>query len=254
MKKRPTTSIRRKNYKQAASLYQLLSGYKSYYGQGNSFYKMGHYQKAKVAYTQAILHSKSDTQRINALYNLANSHFRTGDFTSAIATFEDVLRYQAVNKTSLYNINVSRELKKNIELRLKEQEALFSATRQGSGPRTTEIAAGTEISENTSVSVGDSTNNLNRDIPLPELPDLNETTIKKLLLSGLENIKLAKDNEEQISASPSLQSESNIIKAKQQLEVLTDTQHLLWKRIFEIEQGFPAPVEKPHTIPGVKPW
>jgi len=28
----------------------------------------------------------------------------------------------------------------------------------------------------------------------------------------------------------------------------------LWKRLFEIEEGFPAPVLEPHTRDGVKPW
>ena len=242
------------NYKHAADLYQKLTGYISYYGYGSSLYKMGHYQEAKRQYTQAILHAKSDTQRINALFNLANAHFRTGDFTSAISTYEDVLRYQAENSACLYNIKISRALKKNIELRINEQEALFSSTRQGKGPRSSSIATGTNIRDNTSVSIGDSTNISNKDIPLPDLPDLSEATIKKLLQSGLDNIKLAKSNNAQVQSTQSIKRFADIVKAKQQIEVLTDNQHLLWKRIFEMEQGFPAPVEKPHTIPGVNPW
>lgn len=242
-------------YEKADKLYQNISGYKSYLGQGNSLYKMGHYQKAKSQFTQAILNSKTDAQRANALFNLGNAYFRSGDFSSAISSYKDVLRYQPENAASLYNINVSQILKKNIELRLKEKAALFTSSRQGQGPRSASIAAGTEISENTSVSMGESTNKLNKDIPLPDLPNLNDDAIKKLLLSGLENIKLAKNNAQlNIHSDYNLNMNIDLIKAKQQLDAQTDSQHLLWKRVFEIEEGFPAPVETPHTLPGVNPW
>lgn len=243
------------NYEQAAKHYQNISGYQSYLGQGNSLYRMGHYQKAKSQFTQAILNSETDSQRAKALFNLANTYFRSGEFSSAIASYQDVLRYQPEDAASLYNINVSQILKKNIELRLKEKEALFTSARQGQGPRSANIAAGTEISDNTSVSMGDSTNKLNKDIPLPDLPNLTEDTVKKLILSGLENIKLAK-NKNQLNSHSNYTSNFNIdlIKAKQQLDEQLDSKHLLWKRLFEIEEGFPAPVKTPHTLPGVNPW
>jgi len=28
----------------------------------------------------------------------------------------------------------------------------------------------------------------------------------------------------------------------------------LWKRLFEIEEGFPGRLKTPKTIPGVRPW
>ncbi len=244
----------KENYQQAEKLYQKLTGYKSYFGQGNSLYKMGHYQKARSQFIQAVLNSKTDRQRANALFNLANTHFRTGNFSSSISLYQDVLRYQPNNTASLYNIEISKILIKNIELRLKEKEALFTTARQGKGPRSAGISAGTDISENTSVSIGDSTNKLKQNIPLPDLPDLSENTMQKLLISGLENIKLA-ENSDLRSKSPSLfNNDLNLIKAKLQLDLLADSPHLLWKRIFEIEEGFPAPVDTPHTLPGVKPW
>jgi hypothetical protein len=30
--------------------------------------------------------------------------------------------------------------------------------------------------------------------------------------------------------------------------------YLLWKRIFEIEEGYPAPLDEPVPVKGVKPW
>ena len=229
--------------------------YFSYLGQANSLYKMGYYQEAIQQFTFAILNAKNDTQRANALYNLANSYFRTGNFSLAINTYKDVLRYQPENKVCLHNLSVSEILKKNIEQRLKEEVRIISLARQGRGPQSSSVADGTEINENTSVSIGDNTNTLDTNIPLPELPDINEDIVKKLILSGLKNIKLAENSHVSTQYS-GVQSNKNInlIQAQQQLNTISDSQHLLWTRLFEIEEGFPAPVEKPRIIPSVNPW
>ena len=99
------------------------------------------------------------------LYNLANSYFRTGQFSSAITTYEDVLRYDQDNKACLYNIKVSQALKENIQRRLKEKEKILASYRQGRGIRSESIADGTEIGENTSVSMGEDESKINPDIP-----------------------------------------------------------------------------------------
>lgn len=230
--------------------------YYGYLGQGNSLYKMGHYKKAIQQFTFAVLDSKNDSQRAGALYNLANSHFRTGDFLAAINTYKDTLRYQPTHRASIHNLQVSKILRKNLEQRIKEEQRIESLTRQGNGPRTTNIAAGTEINDNTSVSVGDSSNSLNPDIPIPVLPNLDEDTVKNLLVSGLNNIKLAQENNNILAKENKHNTNNNlgIINAKQQLIYVSDSKHLLWKRLFEIEEGFPAPVENPRVIPEVDPW
>lgn len=229
--------------------------YFSYFGQGNSLYKMGHYKKAIQQFTFAALNAKNDIQRANSLYNLANSYFRTGDFPSAIRTYKDTLRYQHNNKASLHNIKISQILENNLKQRLKEKQRILSLARQGNGPRAARIDDGTKTNENTSISMGDGQNSLNNDIPLPELPNTDEATIKKILLSGLKNIQLAnKNNSSIMQYKAKNNSNFEINKAKQKSNSLNDSQYLLWKRLFEIEEGFPAPVTKARTVPGVKPW
>lgn len=242
------------DYVKAEKLYAVITGYPSYIGQANSLYKMGHYYKAIPQYIYATLNAKNNHQRTTALYNLANSYFRTGNFSSAIKTYEDVLRYSPENTASQYNIKISQKLKKNIELRTKERERIISSM-QGSGPRTANAEDGTDISENTSVSTDGDDKTLNTEIPLPNIPNLNNDTVKKLIISGLKNIRLAEQG-----LNPALTQEENtyknieLLNVQQQANKLNDSQHLLWKRLFEIEEGFPAPVEQPHTLPGVNPW
>lgn len=229
--------------------------YHSYLGQANSAYKMGHYLKSIQLFSFATLNAKNDMQRAKSLYNLGNSYFRTGNFTLAINTYNDSLRYQANNKACLYNIKISTILKKNLEQRLKEKLRITSLARQGKGPSSSNIDIGVDISENTSVSMGSSKNKMELNIPLPELPNTSKDIIQKLVISGLKNIKLAKQNMGADLPS-NIQSSKNIdsIKAQQHLSAIHDSQYLLWKRLFEIEEGFPAPVTKPRIVPGIKPW
>ena len=246
-----------KDYQQAEQHYKnidLNRIYHSYFGQGSSLYKMGYYQKSTQQFTFAVLSAKNDTQRANALYNLGNSYFRTGNFSSAINAYEDTLRYRPNNKESLHNIEVSKALKTNIEQRINEKKRIATLLRQGNGPRSTGINDGAEINENTSVSMGDNNESLDDDIPLPDIPNIDDATVKKLLFSGLKNIKLVNNNTSVLNSENSKSIQFESIKAQQKLSTISDSQHLLWKRLFELEEGFPAPVEDSRVIPGQNPW
>ena len=248
-------AYKNKNFNKSEKIYGSINGYTAQFGQGNSLYKMGHYKKAIQQFISATLSAKTDTQRASALYNLANSYFRTGQFSSAILTYEDVLRYESNNKACLYNINVSQVLKKNIEQRLKEKETIMTSYRQGRGARSERAADGTEVNENTSVSIGSGDNKINTDIPLPELPNIDEDVLKKLIISGLENIEFAEQGNSKLNHSKQNNSPNiELLNVQQQTNKIDDNQHLLWKRLFEIEEGFPAPVEERKMLPGVKPW
>ncbi len=248
-------AYKNKKFNTAEKLYNNINGYTGYFGQGNSSYKMGHYKKSIQLFISATLSAKTETQRANALYNLANSYFRTGQFSSAIATYKDVLRYEPNNEASLYNIKISQALKENIEQRLKEKEKILATYRQGRGARSEKVADGTEISENTSVSMGDDVNKINTDIPLPELPNIDDDILKKLIISGLENIRFAEQGRTNINQTKqNTYSNIDLLNVQQQTHKINDNQHLLWKRLFEMEEGFPAPVEERKILPGIKPW
>ena len=247
-----------KDYIKAEQLYKNINTsriYYSYYGQANSLYKIGHYKKAIKLFSFAILNAKNDAQRAKSLYNLGNSYFHTGNFTLAIESYKDSLRYNRGNNACLYNIKISTVLKKNLEQRIKEQQRITSLSRQGKGPKTSSIDAGIEIGENSSVSMGGSENKTNKNIPLPKLPNTSEDIIQKLLIAGLNNIKLANQNIELNSSSINQPRKNiDIFNAQQYINKTQESQHILWKRLFEMEEGFPAPVTEPRYVPGIKPW
>ena len=244
-----------KKYIEANEYYKKIEGYEGRIGQGNSLYKMGHYQDALVQYVSATISAETISQRANALYNLANTYFSTGDFSSAITTYEDVLRYEPDNKYCLHNIKISQLLIENIKKRIEEREKTITSSQQGNGPRSASIEDGSDISENTSVSIGSNKNDLDDNIPLPEIPDIDNDKIKNFITKGLKHIKLAEQGISTTTYKTS-QTISNIelLNTQRQLNTLNDSQSLLWKRLFELEEGFPAPVIEPKMLPGIQPW
>ena len=240
------TAFKNKNFQRAAFLYRNTPGYNGLLGLGDSLYRLGHYQAASNAYQQAILKAVNTKQRLQAIYNLANSFYHRGQFQKAIATYRDVLRYQPEHEASRYNLAVTKKLQQALLQRLKQQRQFFS-TRSGNGPRSAEIEPGTGIGNNSSISLSDNTT---RDkIPLPEITGLNKAMVEKLLSRGLKNIQLA--NTDQDDTKDLTQNYSNTSDTELNSP---EEQHILWQRLFEIEQGFPAPVREPHSLPGVKPW
>ncbi len=240
------TAFKHKDFQRAVSLYRNIPGYNGLLGLGNSLYRLGHYQAASNAYQQAILKAVDTKQRLQAIYNLANSYYHRGQFQKAITTYRDVLRYHPEHEPSRYNLAVTEKLQQALLQRLKQQQKYFSA-RTGNGPRSAEIEPGTGIGENSSISLSDNTNRIK--IPLPEITGLNKAALEKLLSRGLKNIQLA--DTDQNSKIEQLQNYSNT--SETEIDSPAE-QHILWQRLFEIEQGFPAPVTEPHSIPGVKPW
>ena len=49
-------------------------------------------------------------------------------------------------------------------------------------------------------------------------------------------------------------SQQSLDDARIALQQLDDDPATLWKRLFEVEEGYPAPQTQPNELPGVLPW
>jgi len=76
------------------------------------------------------------------------------------------------------------------------------------------------------------------------------------LKKGLAHIKLLQANGEKNKQEA--KEEHNLDEARLYLlglgEQLKPSSNPLWKRLFEIEEGFPGDLDKPEEIPRVQPW
>ena len=242
------------NYALASKLFLRLNNYQGHYGSACSLYRQGHYKKAIQHFTFSISYAASKEQKVAAIYNLANSYFRTGQFSEAITTYQDVLNYDPGHKASKYNIAISKILRDTIARQRIENEKHIQAPRQGRGARSASLENGSEISNNASLSLNKNSNN--QITQLPDIPEINNDVLNKLIADGLKNISLATNQSESSSETAKYSANNNYDESVLDLKIniLADSQSLLWKRIFELEEGFPAPVETPHQLPGVNPW
>jgi Ca-activated chloride channel family protein len=238
------------DFTQAAGFYGQLPGYNARLGEGNSYYRMEEYTQAITQFNQAVLLAEKDQQRGSAIYNLANATFNTGDYAAAASLFRDALLYRPSHEASRINLAISDSLQQLVE----EQIQQGTANRMGSGPRSARAQQGLDINSSGSMSFDNEQERKRADIPLPEIP---AEELERLLARGLAHVRLANEKQALLTGNRQqnhAQKQQDINAARLRMRELEDHQQLLWKRLFEMEEGFAAPLEETESVPGVLPW
>lgn len=240
------------NYPAALAIYKQLSGYAARLGEGSSHYKMADYNGALQQFNQAILAANNDPERAVAIFNLGNSYFRTGNYAAAVTAYSDVLLYQPGHKKAPHNLTFSSALKKAVDERLQQSS---QDTHMGSGPPFAPASDTLPTNENNFLAIIKENKDLDLEtLPLPELADISNATLEALINKGLSQVKLAAEDATDIKQTDYKRNKLAFINAQLRMAELEDQQMLLWKQLFEMEEGFPAPLTKPRQVPGVAPW
>lgn len=237
-------------FKQAADFYRQISGFHGRLGEGNSYYRLAEYSQAITQFNQAVMLANNDQQRGSAIYNLANATFMTGDYALAAVLYRDSLLYRPSHEASTANLNISLSLQQLI----KDQIQQGLANRMGTGPRSARAEQGLDINNQGSMAFDNEEERKNADIPLPDIPPQE---LSKLLAKGLAHVRLAQDGSSSaglIAGNKQSRWHQDITAARLRMRELEDLQVLLWKRLFEMEEGFPAPLEEAEIVPGILPW
>jgi Ca-activated chloride channel family protein len=237
----------RGDYAAALESYKNLSGYTARLGEGVSRYRLEDYAGAVRQFQQAALEASTDEERGMALFNLGNGYFQLGDYKAAATVFQDALLYRPAHAQSRHNLDFSRALQQAVEERL---QRAGETRRAGSGPQRATPSESLAVSGDASLTLDDEAEP--KTPPLPELPATTGGDIEALIARGLAHVRLAAEATGQEAASA--RRTADIARAQQQMEALQDTQPLLWKRLFEMEEGFDAPLAAPREVPGVSPW
>ena len=235
------------DFLKARQLYASVNNFSGRYGEAVAAYRMSDYPRAIRLFEQAILLAQTDTEFKNSLYNLGNSYFQIGNFEIALTSYQGALLYQPNHSASQNNITYTQKVLLAVEERKK---VLAITSRAGRGPRTAPVEDNIELNESNNVSIDDSEsstqntahNDADSDLDIPEF----------IILKGLEfaersdtNIAETQSTKNTVLSTASLNS---------QLNKLYDNQPALWRRIFELEEDYPAPLDEPDKIPGVLPW
>lgn len=88
----------------AQTLYADVQGYAGRMGEGAAAYRRKDYQYAIKQFSAALLESRAEKQREQALFNLGNSYFMAGGYRAAADAFLGVLRYAADNQDARANL------------------------------------------------------------------------------------------------------------------------------------------------------
>lgn len=256
-------AYRAQQYATARALYSRERGYRARLGEGDSLYRLGRYADALRQFTLAVQAATTDAERASALFNLGNSHFQLGDYGRAASVFRDVLRYRAGFAAARHNLQLSAALQARVAERAR---AVGLARRMGSGPRTAVAPPGMDVDSRGRLAIGDATPNKPPDDKADTLATLTPPQVDALVRLGLERTRLAgarTDTSTSSTGSPPA-SARRAEAALQQADETGDDRGSaddtaaqtarLWKRIFEEEEGFPAPLARPHTLPGEAPW
>lgn len=213
---------------------------------GASIYQNEDYEQARSEFIQAVLSAETDEQRATALHNLGNTLFKTGDYENAFYLFSDAIRYNNAQTDSIFNQKLTYELFKLLKQR---QQRMFLFPRPIANPDQTRDPL--DLPETMAFLRQDKVHTM--DFSLPKMP---EEDLNRLLDKGLERITLLEADRQKSEAEKLLQIQIN--DARLYLNGLEEqkqpSSNALWKRLFEIEEGFPADVDSPETVPGIRPW
>lgn len=240
-----------KNYIKAEKFYKQAKGYTAFLGTGNALYRQNNYVQAIQPYTRAVLTALSDKQRAIAIYNLANTYYKLGDYSESIHLYRDALKYNRHFEKARVNLVYAKAIDSKVKKALALRQGKTTASRPGNGPRSAQIETGVDVGTSKLKLADDDPdkNNIIYNITL------DNKTINQLIERGIKHSIVSSTKIDKQSAYTQWQYDYT---TTDMIELLVKQEKLdsfkLWKRLFEIEEGFPAPVESPAVKPGVKPW
>jgi tetratricopeptide (TPR) repeat protein len=214
-------------------------------GQGASCFRGEQFVCAINAFSRAAWLASDDQQRGAAAFNLANSYFKQGDFTSAITLFEDALTYQPEQTRYQQNLSFSEEVQRQIELRLKQEAASANRRAAGAGIRAINVENNTVVTPNMRLT-------LDKAPPDTMLSQANVINFsEKQLIEFMQRSQM-------FATAGSGKSESRQMQHDWQRfsnEDPTVARQLdFWQRLFEMEEGILTHPNAPKLLPGVQPW
>jgi len=237
-------ALQNKDYSAASRYYQSDTSHNGKMGLGSAYYRLNQYRQAIIAYNQAILSAATDDERADAIFNLANSYYQLADYQQAVALYKDVLLYRHDDPAAQTNIQVAESL-------LEKQQKTRKRSRPTSSSGRNRIVDEVTINpDDARVSSGKSTQRQRHIYADEGLSNNNSISIEK----SIQYSELASNEISSGSRDQWRYDTSDNLFLQQAIISQPDTDTLLWKRIFELEEGFPAPLDEPKRIRGVQPW
>ncbi len=221
----------------ARERYRSLPGYAGRFGEGVACFRLREWPCAAEAFATAAWLADDDTQRGRAAYNLAATRYRQGDYTAAARLYRDALAHRLDHPDLQPMIDFSDALAEQVETRREQQLGALHRARAGGREQAAGQADASAVGREMDLAPP----------PPPPLPlEMDRGVFDELVARGLDHARLAGSDAAQANARYAWFGDQNLAAER------SGTQ--LWQRLFEIEEGFPAPVAAPRPRPEQRPW
>lgn len=211
---------------------------------GIEAYRAAHYDTATQHFTAAVFAATSDTERARALHNLGNSYFQQGDYAAATQVFRDALTYRPEHPATQQNLEIAAEVQAELERR-REAGQRAAADNARNGARRERNTNTLDWDQASTLTLGEG-KDAPANAPPPDFPPDFEQLVNKgmarLTETGATNSQTWR------------KSQQSLDDARIALQQQGDDPAALWQRLFEAEEGYPAPQTQPNELPGVLPW
>lgn len=239
---------------------------------GEQAYRAEAYEEAVTHFTDAVMQADTEEARGRALHNLGNSYFHQGEFLSAVQVFEDALNYRPKHEPTLHNLAIAKQVLEQLRQQLMRRPPPINSNQRGQGngggfgngqPQ----GSGNSEGENAGQEIGDEQggdksaldgqqdptkswgSGSGKDLVLPEVP-IPQVELESLVGVGLKRLSLRGINSMQEWQSRN----QSLYEARLVLQKMDSNSAPMWKRLFEIEEGFPGSVDEPKTVPELLTW
>lgn len=236
-------AYQQQDYQKAIDLFSKITGYNARVGEANAAYMAKNYKRAITLFIQATLDANTDTQRSHALFNLANSYYQLMNYEQATKIYQDVLRYNPEMEQARINLGYAIALSKK-----QQEDTLPTASRGGKGPRIARIEPGADITKGNLTLGTDNNDKSNNLLSSPDTSSNNQAA-STLSSAGLVTRELELNEDTQWTYQ--VTSHQDIAPLVNQVVI---NESVFWVRLFEWEEGFPAPLAEPLVLPGKMPW
>jgi hypothetical protein len=181
-----------------------------------------------------------------AIFNLANSYYQLEKYGDAVELYMEVLRYEKEQHAALVNLEFARKM----DEKARDEKDNPVVGREGRGSRKGNMARDQESAHlNLSIDNNESGQKPASGVSENKLLDESELVDQSIYHSRPVVGKIIKydDKDWRYTAT-------TVAGVVLELNALTIDESIVWKRIFEGEEGFPAPKDSPETLPGILPW
>jgi len=226
------------HHQQARTLYGQLAGYTGRFGEGVACFRLEDWACAGEALAAAAWLAEDDADRARAAYNLAATRYRQGDYAGAAVLYRDARAHGLELPGLGATIAFTETLAAQVEQRRREREG--ASARAGRGSRPVEGEMQDQVAADRELAIGPP-----RVGPLPR--GLDRAQFDALVARGLDRARLAEASGGKGGPGASAWFGGEDVAAER-----PGTQ--LWQRLFEIEEGFPAPVTQRRPRAQERAW